>query len=244
MMKLFQYLTLKRTGQGYGCGQRARSYSRPSDLIDSLPFRFIMINQTNTSRDTAISKFDLAKVTVVGEARDQRSSSPSIQPMQRHWISCWIALPFRSSKCLTKFCSDWTSGSHFIVQIKHILVNQCHSRDLASRSQKDHPVHLPRHILYLSQICTCKLTHNGFGARGKSRCGGGGRSGGGNEQMSFTNYYLNACAPSGLTRISGGLWHISRGALFFKHKSLKRNTCVIHFNPCSIHPQCGVLTHQ
>ena len=43
---------------------------------------------------------------------------------------------------------------------KQIFLNQCHSCDLGSRSQKGHPLHFPRPIYCLSQIC--KVWHKQF----------------------------------------------------------------------------------
>ena len=69
--KLFQTLTLKLQGQGHGCGQRARSYNRPSIILTH--FFSFHINQTNNSWDGAISKFDLetSKVKVMSEVKGQ-----------------------------------------------------------------------------------------------------------------------------------------------------------------------------
>ena len=65
-------LTLKLHGQGHGCGQRARSYNRPSIIVNSLPFHFTSI-RPNNSGDRAISKFDLetSKVKVMSEVKSQ-----------------------------------------------------------------------------------------------------------------------------------------------------------------------------
>ena len=72
-IKLFQTLTLKfqLKGQGHGCGQRARSYNRPSIILTH--FLTFNINQTNNSWDRAISKFDLetSKVKVMSEVKGQ-----------------------------------------------------------------------------------------------------------------------------------------------------------------------------
>ena len=46
-IKQVQTLTLKLQGQGHGCGQRARSYNRPSIIhINSFPFHFTSIRPT------------------------------------------------------------------------------------------------------------------------------------------------------------------------------------------------------
>ena len=71
-IKLFQTLTLKfqLQGQGHGCGQRARSYNRPSIILT----HFIFIShQTNNSWERSISKFDLetSKVKVMSEVKGQ-----------------------------------------------------------------------------------------------------------------------------------------------------------------------------
>ena len=70
-IKLFQTMTLKLQGQGHGCGQRARSYNRPSIILTH--FLSFHINQTNNSGDRAISKFDLetSKVKVMSEVKGQ-----------------------------------------------------------------------------------------------------------------------------------------------------------------------------
>ena len=69
-IKLFQTLTLKLQGQGHGCGQRARSYSRPRIILTHY---LVISNQTNNSWDTAMLKFDLetSKVKVMSEVKSQ-----------------------------------------------------------------------------------------------------------------------------------------------------------------------------
>ena len=57
----------------------------------------------------------------------------------------------------TKYCGDGMTGSHFI----SVFVNQCHNRDLGSKSGKDHLIHFARPILSLSQIY--KLQRKPFG---------------------------------------------------------------------------------
>ena len=87
-IRLFQTLTLKLQSQGHGCDQRANHIVSPvSYWLASFSFH---INQTNNSRDTAISKFDLeiSKVRVMSEAKRSRSHIvPSIQPMHFLFVS-------------------------------------------------------------------------------------------------------------------------------------------------------------
>ena len=71
-IKLFQTLTLRfqLQGLGHGCGQRARSYNRPSIILT----HFIFIShQSDQQFLRAISKFDLetSKVKVMSEVKGQ-----------------------------------------------------------------------------------------------------------------------------------------------------------------------------
>ena len=71
-------------------------------------------------------------------------------------------------------------------------VNQCHSRDLGSRSGKGHPVHFHRPIFSLSQLYV-RFSANGFDVKGKSRYGGGrgggrGRRGGGGNELKTSSH--------------------------------------------------------
>ena len=72
-IKLFRTLTLKFQlhSQGHGCGQRARSYNRPSIILTHLVF--ISHHHTNNSWDRPILKFDLetSKVKVMSEVKGQ-----------------------------------------------------------------------------------------------------------------------------------------------------------------------------
>ena len=71
-IKLFQNPTLKLQGQGHGCGQRAKSYNRPS--INSLPFHLSSNRPTIPEiYNRAISKFDLetSKVKVMSEVKSE-----------------------------------------------------------------------------------------------------------------------------------------------------------------------------
>ena len=71
-VKLFQTLTLKfqLQSQGHGCGQRARSYNRPSIILT----HFILnSHQSDYQFLRAISKFELetSKVKVISEVKGQ-----------------------------------------------------------------------------------------------------------------------------------------------------------------------------
>ena len=95
---LFQTVTLKLQGQYHGCGQRARSYSRPSILLIRFLFISHQSDQTNNSWDTAILKFDLETYDQdQGHEWGQRLRShilPSIQPMHLIFVSHQWDQPF------------------------------------------------------------------------------------------------------------------------------------------------------
>ena len=70
-IKIFQTLTLKfqLQGQGHGCGQRARSYKRPSIILTHF---FFISHQSDQQFMKAISKTDLetSKVKVMSEVEE------------------------------------------------------------------------------------------------------------------------------------------------------------------------------
>ena len=74
------------------------------------------------------------------------------------------------------FCSDWMSGSY-------------HSPGLGSRSQRGHPVHFPRLIYSISQICKAQRfwRERQKSLRRGCRRGGRGGSGGGGENRNWTH---------------------------------------------------------
>ena len=91
-IKLFQTLTLKLQGQGHWCGQRARSYNRPSIILT----HFLFISHQSDQR---WSYFEIWHWNIQGQGHEwgQRSRShivPSIQPMHFLFVSHQSDQPF------------------------------------------------------------------------------------------------------------------------------------------------------
>ena len=94
-IKLFQTLTLKLKGQGHGCGQRARSYNRPSIILT----HFLFISHQSDQQFRRWSYFEIWPWNIQGQGHEwgQRSKShivPSIQPMHFLFISHQSDQPF------------------------------------------------------------------------------------------------------------------------------------------------------
>ena len=94
-IKLFQTLTLKLQGQGYGCGQSAKSYSQPSILS----FRFLFISHQSDQQFVRYSYFEIWPWNIQGQGHEwgQRSRShiiPSIQLMHFLFVSHQSDQPF------------------------------------------------------------------------------------------------------------------------------------------------------
>ena len=93
-VRLFQTL-IKLQGQGHGCGQRARSYDRPSILL----IRLLFISHQWDQQFLWYSYFEIwpSKIPGQGDKWGQRSRSqiiPSIQPMHFLFISHQSDQPF------------------------------------------------------------------------------------------------------------------------------------------------------
>ena len=94
-IRLFQTLTLKLQGQGYGCGQRAKSYIQPSILL----IRFLFISHQSDQQFLRCSYFEIWPWNIQGQGHEwgQRSRShiiPSIQPMHFLFVSHQSDQPF------------------------------------------------------------------------------------------------------------------------------------------------------
>ena len=118
------------------------------------------------------TRYDKSKVKIKGEVKVQdHNSLSSIQLMHFRFISRQLEdHPFLRYDQY----SVWPWKTHS----KHLgknIVNQCHRNILGSRSRLGHQVHSAKPIITLFQ------KYNGFDWRRKSRCGGGGHGGGGNE---------------------------------------------------------------
>ena len=87
-IKLFRTLTLKVQGQSHGCGQRARSYCRPSIILT----HFVFISHQSDQHFLRYSYFEIWPWNIQGQGHElgQRSKShiiPSIQPMHFLFVS-------------------------------------------------------------------------------------------------------------------------------------------------------------
>ena len=91
----FQTLTLLFKGQGHGCGQRARSYNRPSIIL----MHFLFISHQSDQQFLRESYFKIWPWNIQGQGYEwgQRSRShivPSIQPMHFLFTSHESDKPF------------------------------------------------------------------------------------------------------------------------------------------------------
>ena len=96
-IKLFQTLTLKfqLQNQGHGCGQRARSYNRPSIILT----HFVFISHQSDQQFLRKSYFEIWPWNIQGQGHEwgQRSRShivPSIQLMHFIFVSHQWDQPF------------------------------------------------------------------------------------------------------------------------------------------------------
>ena len=159
-IKLFQTLTFKLQSQGHRCGQMARPYSHP--VSNWFAFFLFHINQTTILHIQLFLNLSLKNQRSMSWVRSnvRSHSSPSIplctsysfhiNQTNHSWDMSNRVFDLEKTHA-TAFCSDWLSGSHFILQTSKYFVYQSHSRDLGSRSPEGHPVHLSRPILSLSQ---------------------------------------------------------------------------------------------
>ena len=87
-MMLIQSLTLKLQGQGHGCSQRARSYSRPRIVLTHYHF----ISNQSEQQFLRYSYFEIWPWNIQSQGHEwgQRSRSriiPSMQPMHFFYVS-------------------------------------------------------------------------------------------------------------------------------------------------------------
>ena len=132
------------------------------------------INRTNHSWDMSNRVFDLEKNTseIFQENLPKKGFLTEFLPNLNRW---W---PWPEA---SKFCSDWLSGSHFILQTsKFVFINVT-----AVILGQGHPKVIQYIFPDLYFLCPkyLKSSPNGFDVRSKSHCGGGGGRGrgGGNE---------------------------------------------------------------
>ena len=94
-IKLFQTLTLKLQGQGHGCGQKARSYNRPSIILTY----FLFISHQSDQQFLRWSYFEIRPWNIRGQGHEwgQRSRShivPSIPSIHFLFVSHQSDQPF------------------------------------------------------------------------------------------------------------------------------------------------------
>ena len=94
-IKLFQALILKfqLQGQGHGCGQRAKSYNRPSIILT----HFVFISHQSNQQFLRLSYFEIWPWNIQGQGHEwgQRSHIvPNIQPMHFLFVSHQSDQPF------------------------------------------------------------------------------------------------------------------------------------------------------
>ena len=94
-IKLIQTLTLKLQGQGHGCGQKARAYSRPSIILTN----FLFISHQSDQQFLRYSYFEIWPWNIQGQGHEwgQRSRLhiiSSLQPMHFLFVSHESDQPF------------------------------------------------------------------------------------------------------------------------------------------------------
>ena len=134
------------------------------------------INRTNHSWDMSNWVFDLEKThPKFSKKIGKNRNSNRIPPKSNQVIS------MARGGIATKSCSDWLSGSHFILQTSKFLFINVTAVTLGQGHQKVIQYIFPD--LYFLCPKYLRWSSNGFDVRSKSHCGGGGGGGrgGGNE---------------------------------------------------------------
>ena len=135
------------------------------------------IIQTNHSWDMSNKVFDLEKTHPKFSKKiwQKRRVSNRIPPKSNQ-------VYHDQRDIATKFCSDWLSGSHFIVQTSKFLFINVTAVTLGQGHPKVTQYIFPDPYFLCPKYL--RSSWNGFDVRSKSHCGGGGRGrrhGGGNE---------------------------------------------------------------
>ena len=112
---------------------------------DSLPFRFTSIGPT-IPEIWSKECLNLKNTSVIFFLN---SPKKKFQTEFHQYLIRWSAWLTGYSYQVLWWLDEWFSFYH---ADKQIYLNQCHSRDLGSRSWKGHPVHFPRPTFSLSQI--------------------------------------------------------------------------------------------
>ena len=124
------------------------------------------INWTNRSWDMSNRVFDLEKNTSkIFEENVAKKEFPT------EFIQNLIRCDHEQKDINTKFCSDWLSGSHFILQTSKFLFINVTAATLGQGHQKFIQYIFPD--LYFLCPKYLRLSSNGFDVTRKSLCGGG-----------------------------------------------------------------------
>ena len=189
-IRLFQALTLKFQSQGHGCGQKARSYSRPSILL----IHFLFISHQSEKQFLRYSYFAMwplkSKVKVMREVKGQghilypvskryTSFSFHINRKKQPWDMAKLA--FDHEKTHPKFSKEYLPKLN--ISTEFLQVQSGYKHDGTIRLSCFVIIGmvvftLSKVIQYISPdlyiLCPnyLRFNSNGFDVRGKSRCGG------------------------------------------------------------------------
>ena len=125
------------------------------------------INRTNHSWDMSNRVFDLEKTHPKFSKKIWQKKS-----FQQNSSKIWSGAQHDQRDIGIKFCSDWLSGSYFILQTTKLLFINV----TAVTSGQGHQKVIQYIFPYLYFLCPKYLnwSSNGFDVRSKSHCGGGG----------------------------------------------------------------------
>ena len=145
-----------------------------NDRLISLSF---YVNRTNHSWDMSNVVFDLEKTHPKFSKKIWQKTS-----FQQNSPKCNQVISMAMQKDIaTKFCSDWLSGSLFILQTSKFLFINITAVTLGQGHKKVIQYILPD--LYFRCPKYLRFSWNGFDVRSKSHCRGGGSGRGGRNEL-------------------------------------------------------------
>ena len=155
MIQLFWNLTERKIkGRGHGWGQRSKSQFTQYST-DTPPFCFISIGPTIPEICTSVWPW-------------KNISEISKKVWQKYSFKILSGNKHDQKYIATKFCSDWLSGSHFILQARKILFVNATAVTLGQGHTK--VIHYIFPDLYFLCPKYLRYSSKGFDVRSKSHC--------------------------------------------------------------------------
>ena len=115
-IQLFQNLTLKIQGQGHTWGQGSRSYGYSYTSSQSMHFHFFSCQSHHHSKDIANRMYNCEKHIKKYWKKKKKSAKKNSIKFLLDLIrsEAWLR-GYNYQDKTTKVCSDWMSGSHFLM---------------------------------------------------------------------------------------------------------------------------------